>query len=85
MLEKGERLVKIKAIDWGYWDDSSGYEIKEDSFEPYTGWIYGQVIIDTDNYIAIASEVFGDGRARKITSLPKTAIIEIIEFKRKNG
>jgi len=79
---KNERLVKIKAIDWGFWDDSAGYRIEDGSFKPYTGWIYGQVIIETDKYISIAGEVFEDKRARKVTSIPKSVIIEIVEFKR---
>ena len=79
---KEERLVKVKAIDWGFWDDPSGYRVDEDAFEPYIGWLYGQVVVETEDYISIAGEVFEDGRVRKVTSVPKSAIIEIVEFKR---
>lgn len=79
---KTERLVKIKAIDWGYWDDANGYEVKEGSFKPYIGWLFGKVIEETDDYIAVAHETFEDGRVRKITSVPKSAVEEIIEFER---
>ena len=79
---KEERLVKVKAIDWGFWDDPSGYRMEEDSFKPYIGWLYGQVVIETEDYISVAGEVFEDGRVRKVTSIPKSAVIEIVEFKR---
>jgi len=79
-----ERLVKIKAIDWGFWDSSDGYVLNdEDDFKPYIGWLYGQVVIETDEFISITQEIFSDKRARKITSIPKSAILEIIEFERK--
>jgi len=82
MIIKEERLVKIKAVDWGYWDDTGGYEVYEGRFKPYTGWLYGQVIEETDEYIAVVQEVFGD-RVRKVTSVPKSAIREITEFRRR--
>ena len=83
MIITKERLVKIKAIDWGFWDSSDGYELTEGSFKPYIGWLYGQVIIETDEYIVLAAEAFEDKRVRKVTSVPKSAVIEIIEFERK--
>ena len=81
---KEERLVKVKAVDWGFWDDPSGYSVQEDSFKPYIGWLYGQVIIETEDYISIIGEAFEDGRVRKVTSIPKSAIIEIVEFTRRS-
>jgi len=81
-LIKNERLVKVKAVDWGYWDDPGGYEIKEGAFKTYIGWLHGQVIEETDEYIAIGHETFEGNKVRKTTSIPKSAILEIIEFKR---
>jgi hypothetical protein len=82
MIVIKERVVKIKAVDWGYYDDSGGYKVEEEVLKPYIGWIYGQVIIENDDYISIAAEVFEDSRVRKVSAIPKSAILEIIEFDR---
>jgi len=77
---KNEKLVKVKAVDWGYRDDSDGYEIKEGGFTPYIGWLHGQIVEETDDYLAIAHETFENNRVRKVTSIPKSAILERVDF-----
>jgi len=84
MIVTSERLVKVKAVDWGFYDDSGGYQVDEEVLRPFIGWLYGQVVIETDDFISITAEVFEDGRVRKVTSVPKSAIREIIEFSRVN-
>jgi len=79
-----ERVVKITAVDWSYTDDAEGYSLHvDDQFLPIQGDIYGKVIEESDDHIALAMEVFEGEDVRKVESIPKSAIIEIVEFERK--
>jgi len=79
MIIEDERIVKIKATDWVIWEENIDLE---DEFKPYTGWLIGQVVMETDEYITIASELSKNNKVKKAISIPKGAVIEIIEFRR---
>lgn len=71
--------MSIKAIDWCYYSDI--YYTVDNDFPLIDGEIVGMVVKETDEYIAIAHQLFEDGKkTRHVTSIPKVTIKEIIEL-----
>jgi hypothetical protein len=69
-------IVSVRAVDWGIY----GEQMPADSdFQIVTGWIHGQIIKETDEFIAIAFQVFDDGGVRHVATIPKVCILERIE------
>ncbi len=75
-----ERIVKIKAVDWTHFPKET--DMRDSDYTPMIGWVHGQVVKETREYISVAHETFDDGTARDVTTVPKKVIVEITEFAR---
>lgn len=75
------QVVSIRAVDWGIY----GEQMPADSdFQIVTGWIHGQIIKETDEFLAIAFQVFDDGGVRHVATIPKVCILGRIEHQPTN-
>lgn len=69
-------IVSVRAVDWGIY----GEQMPADhNFAIVTGWIHGQIVKETDEFVAIAFQVFDDGGVRHVATIPKVCILERVE------
>lgn len=71
------KVVSILALDWGMYSEqvSADYE-----FECITGWVHGQVVRETETFVAIAHQVFHAGvDVRHVVVIPKVCIIQRVD------
>lgn len=72
----GAMIVSIYAMDWGtYYDQVS----KDIDFKLVKGWVHGQIIKETEDFLAVAQQVFDEGDVRVVVTIPKACILERID------
>ncbi len=70
------KTTSIRAADWGIYSEQLP---ADHDFQIVTGWIHGHVVKETDEFIALAFQVFDDGGVRHVVTVPKVCILERIE------
>ena len=63
--------VYIRAVDWGFYD---GQLSPGETIDHVTADVVGVIIHEDEQRIVLAQQVFMDGGARKILSIPKVCI-----------
>lgn len=71
------KLIAVYASDWGYYGEQVADYFP---FAPVYGWVYGQLLRETEEILVIAHQVFDAGDARHVSTITKSSIIERREF-----
>ena len=69
--------VRVVALDWQLYVDATD---KDTEFKPMQIGVYGVLVASGNDSIAIAPQVYQDGRMRCVQCIPIACILEIEAF-----
>ena len=70
-------IVAVYASDWGMYAEQIS---RSHDFKVIRGWVFGELVSETDAHLVIAHHSFEDGDLRHVTTIPKVNIMGRWDF-----